>query len=703
MTLLSPFSILAALLSKRRGAAVAPPGACQGGRHGGARALCNYHYGKRRNFITLAMYAQDQLRGLLLDHGPSPEVASLIAQERNCLDLSSILEETFRRRDLGPRDLVCHEGAYVSLEVEFLLKHGGLFDPRNVNKLLEDTYRYIELGPLEFKRREGACLSPEIEFLFTQGASFRKVPYGLSRLIQATTRYLQQSDQNKADFLFQHQEATHNRIHPGWYTFLFYVYESLVKSVDSETLCHIVEFFSTQREEVKIYTTLFKTNGLCWPLVTFNDKDNNWLPGLCPRQSRPMPAPRLLLMNASIVELGQRSDKVTIRAQGSEFRACKLVLKARSSYFEKWADDNPEALLFDYEGLCETIRFVVIYAHSERTDRSLWDEFAPHDNRDTNENTLDELINIIYAADMFEMADLFGAVEQHIAIHGKSFIYPKNAQEIKFIAKEVNAMTLERYCDAFIATNLRTFTLFPSLPVELQMNIWRQMASQPQLVLAQRLGRDSGIRKLETPPHIARILKVCRDSNAEIQQFWGRPSLDGINFKFDIIWLDSHFFPLSIDIKEARYCASPAPYPSLGSEWELEVDKIIRCCPHMKVLYLETKVLSEIEYCLKFINKEPTTLVEARRWMEESAHQRVQQVRRDLPDGSTLPRIMVIDEYEIARSGEDTREAVLLYQSSAGVQSPRGATLRGTAAEHHPIHDNGAMQQETEWKQALRG
>ncbi|KFY78593.1 hypothetical protein V499_02290 [Pseudogymnoascus sp. VKM F-103] len=100
------------------------------------------------------MDVHDHLRGLLLDPGPSPEVASFIAQERDRLDLRSILEETFRRVDLGRRDLVCRQGAYVSPEVEFLLRQGARFEygSCDVDKLLEDTYRYIELGPLQFKR-----------------------------------------------------------------------------------------------------------------------------------------------------------------------------------------------------------------------------------------------------------------------------------------------------------------------------------------------------------------------------------------------------------------------------------------------------------------------------------------------------------------------------------------------------------------------
>ncbi|KFY92460.1 hypothetical protein V500_04182 [Pseudogymnoascus sp. VKM F-4518 (FW-2643)] len=604
----------------------------------------------------------DEFRELFLRHGPGHVVASFIQREQRRLDLGSLLEETFRRIDLGPRDLVCRQGAYVSPEVEFLLRHGAFFHPEREDILLEDTYRHIELGPLEFKRRAGACLSPEVEFLLIQGASFQDVPCGLSQLVENTKAYLRQSGQNQGNFFLQ--QAVQNNIHNGWRSLLGKVYNSHLESVDSEILCHIVRLTSTHQDEIKIYTTQtqVRKDGILWPPVALRRKDDS-------------------LINASIVELRGRSsgvDEVTIRVQGKEIKALRPLLQARSSYFKKFIDDNPKKTsfdidelykpLFDTGGLYKTIRFVLLYAQSEPRDVTLWSGFRHCGSRQTTERTLDELVDILYAASAFEMADLLGAVAQHIVKHGVSFIYSKNAQEIKDIAKEVNASILERYCDTFIATNLRTFTLFPSLPVELRMNIWRQMASQPQLVLAPSLDGNSGIRKLGTPSHIARILKVCRESNAEIQQFWGRPSLDGINFKFDIIWLHSRYVPQSMDIesslKGARYCATPAPDPSLDSEWELGVDKIIKCCPHVEVLYLATTIVShndEIEYCRKFINREPRTIVEARRWIEESAHQRIRELRRDLqlelpkelreelPDCSTLPRIMLIDEKEIMR------------------------------------------------------
>ncbi|KFZ19804.1 hypothetical protein V501_00488 [Pseudogymnoascus sp. VKM F-4519 (FW-2642)] len=573
----------------------------------------------------------DELRGLLLHHGPSHEVASCIQREQRRLDLGIILEETFRRIDLGPRDLVCRQGAYVSPEVEFLLRHGGFLHPERLNTLLEDTYRYIELGPLEFKRRAGACLSPEVEFLLIQGADFGRLP-GLPQIAEDTKAYLRQSGQNQRNFFLQ--QAIQNNIHKGWRPLLDRVYISHLESVDSEILCHIVRHISSQQGEIKIYTKQFREDGILWPLVTLRRKDN-------------------LLINASIVELRGRSgelDEVTMRVQEREIKVSRPLLEARSSYFKKLID-NTKTTSFNISGLYSTIEFVVFYAHSELDDVDWEFDFKPCDSRDTTETTLNELINILHAANTFEMADLFAATEQHIVIHGKGFIYAKNAQEIKEIAKEVNAMFLERYCDAFIQFNIsrRTFRPFPDLPIELRANIWRQAASQPRLFMASRIRELT----LEIPSHINILSRACKESYFEMQRVWGKPRMGGVNFEFDIVQSGPIYFPRAKQFEEASYCFFPTTLSSVSSGWEFTASKIIKCCPRLKVLYLGTKILShndEIEYCRQFTNREPTTIVEARNWIEESAHQRL---RENIPEGCGLPKIILIDETEIKRLSVD--------------------------------------------------
>ncbi|KFZ01931.1 hypothetical protein V500_00560 [Pseudogymnoascus sp. VKM F-4518 (FW-2643)] len=572
------------------------------------------------------MDLQDQLRDLLLDPGPSPVVALFISQERDRLDLSSILEQTFRRVDLGPRDLVCRQGAYVSLDVEFLVRQGARFDNEicDVDKLLEDTYRYIELGPLSFKRREGACLSPEVEFLLNQGADFSRVP-GLPRIVEDTITYLENS-RNKPNFLLQ--QAIHHNIHLGWRPLLYEVNKFLLKAVDSETLCEIIGV-SNHKEEIKVYTTPFKEKGIYWPFFTYNWK-SGWLE------------------NAIITELQERPrgwrHEVHIKAQGRYITTLKALLSARSPFFKELIRDKQNS--FEVPGLYKTIKFALLY---ERTELKLWSEdYTPCDSRTLTEDTLDELINILHVTKIFRMVDLFVEVQRHIIIRGKGFIYAKNAQEIKDIANEVNAVYLGRYCDAFIASNLRTFTLFPSLPTELRLCIWSQVASRPRVVLAHRLHK-----LLETPPQIVSVLRVCRNSNAEIPQSWGKPRMGGVKFEIDILWLETHYLPFSISVKEARYCAAHAPDAGLHFDWEYKVSKIIKCCPLIKVLYLTTGILSdndELEYCRRFTNREPTTLAEARDWIEESAHQRLHRyLRRESPDDWILPKIILIDRHEIKR------------------------------------------------------
>ncbi|KAL5344713.1 hypothetical protein ACLOAV_010405 [Pseudogymnoascus australis] len=113
----------------------------------------------------------------------------------------------------------------------------------------------------------------------------------------------------------------------------------------------------------------------------------------------------------------------------------------QGAFFEKGS--------LEIDGSYKSIQLVVLYAQSEPNDDSLWSEFEPCDSRDTTEDTLDELIDILYAASTFEMADLFGAVERHIIIHGEDFIYVKNAQEIKAIANKF----ANRAADEYLASN----------------------------------------------------------------------------------------------------------------------------------------------------------------------------------------------------------------------------------------------------------
>jgi hypothetical protein len=150
--------------------------------------------------------------------------------------------------------------------------------------------------------------------------------------------------------------------------------------------------------------------------------------------------------------------------------------------------------------------------------------------------------------------------------------------------------------------------------------------------------------KTKTPPHIAGLLRACRESYDEMQQFWSKPRIGDINFKVDMIWVESDRYPNFCE--EARYCVTPIPHGlHVGC-----ISKIIRLCPQLKVLYLTTEILNdndEFEYCRRFTNREPTTLAEARNWIEESAHQRLQE---ESSNGLVLPKIILIDQNEIKRT-----------------------------------------------------
>ncbi|KFZ19824.1 hypothetical protein V501_00480 [Pseudogymnoascus sp. VKM F-4519 (FW-2642)] len=451
---------------------------------------------------------------------------------------------------------------------------------------------------------------------------------GLPRIVEDTKTYLEGSN-NVPNFLLQ--QATRYNIHGNWSPLLENVNKSLLKVVDSETLCEIVRLISSHQKEIKVYTTPFRVDG--WPIVTYSLKRNS-------------------LIDAAIAELRKRRgcwDEVLIEAQGRYITTLKPLLSARSPFFKELFEDNPKQKSFELSGLYyKTIAFAVLYEHERSEVKLASKEYRPCDSRILTEDNLEELLNTLEGAKKFRMVDVFGEVQRHITHHGEGFIYSRNAQEIKDIATEMNAALLERYCDAFIATNLRKFTLFLSLPTELRISIWSQVASRPRVVLAHKLHES-----LQTPRHIAMILRVCRDSKAEVEQFWGRPRMGGVKFEVDILWLEARYLPPPISLEEARYCATPAPDADLQFDWGINVLRIIKCCPRLEALYLAIAGDNdEFEYCRRFTNREPTTRAEARNLIEEGAHQRLQHewlYQGDSPSDYILPKIILICEDEITR------------------------------------------------------
>jgi hypothetical protein len=407
-------------------------------------------------------------------------------------------------------------------------------------------------------------------------------------------------------------------------------------------LCPIVEAISSHQEKIKIYNIKqYKEDSIYWLLVAYAKNELELT---------------ATTLTSSIVKL-QMGSKTAIKVQGSCITVSKALLSARSPYFKDRIKHKLKARSFKVLGLYETIQCIVLYAQFEPSNIK-WSEFDPCSSRKLTEDTLDQLINILHAANKFRMVDLFGKVQRHIILHGKSFIHPKNAQEIKNVANEVHAVFLERYCEVFIELNLKeSFTLFPLLPTELRRNIWRQAASQPKVVSA----TEGGLSQ-RTASHIGDLLRASKESRDVAQQqakqnqrLWGETNAYN-NFEVDTFWLcvdysiDADDLNFPTYFKEVRYCACPAPTVgqwNLGANWVFTLLKIVKHCLALKVLYLTTEILSnddEFECCRDFTNREPTTLVEARNLIEERPHQ---SLRETLPNDWILPKIILRDQNEI--------------------------------------------------------
>lgn len=128
-----------------------------------------------------------------------------------------------------------------------------------------------------------------------------------------------------------------------------------------------------------------------------------------------------------------------------------------------------------------------------------WSIYVPSKDRDTTEKTLDDLLNILDAADKFGRVDLHSKVQRHIMLHGEEFIYEKNALEIQNIANEINATLLESYCDK----SLNPIGLM-TMPMEMRMNIFRFC----------------------TVTSVIRVLRTCKYLNNEINSYWWKSQLN---------------------------------------------------------------------------------------------------------------------------------------------------------------------------------
>ena len=123
-----------------------------------------------------------------------------------------------------------------------------------------------------------------------------------------------------------------------------------------------------------------------------------------------------------------------------------------------------------------------------------WSICIPSEDRETTEDTLDELLGILRDADEPGRVHL----QRHIMLHGEGFIYEENALEIQNIANGMNATLLESYCNKFLnPTSLMT------IPTEIRMNIFRFC----------------------TVTSVLRVLRTCKYLNDEINSYWWKSQL----------------------------------------------------------------------------------------------------------------------------------------------------------------------------------
>lgn len=568
-------------------------------------------------------------------------------------DLGPSIEETFRRVDLGPRDLVCLRGAYVSPEVEFLLTKGARLEdvPRGINKLLEDTFRYIDLGPWKHKRRADVCFSPEVYVLIQHGATFEEVPCGLKQLARDIATYIRQSDENTIKFLRQNERFSRKEwleCEEGFYDYnggrskLLYEVELelglfLPCTQSNDTLFHMVETISSHEEVIKVYNAeKFEQDGVRWPLVTYGEVYTS--------------------KSGYITELLERSPKVNIVAEeGGLIPVSRMLLRARSPYFKDLIGRDSMERSYEVKLPYKATRFAVEYIQTEyiqtEPNGASWTHFKPCSDRDSTEDILDELIDILYVADEFRMVDLHGRAQRQIIEHGVGFIDAINAREIKQIAKEANAAFVDRYCAAFIELN-GSFTCFLRLPVELQDTIWHYAAFQPQVLCVEE---PDCIK--QTTSHVAGLLGACKVSRSIFQQQfhknltpWGKDMpIAYFNPKVDIAWFGGIFSILWPDlqiedmaeVKKAQYCACAAPGSGGGDdEWEF-VSRLVDHCRELKILYFTADIRVDddiLEYCRGFTNRDPKTLIKARNMIEERAHQLIKQ---KLTQERVLPKIVM--------------------------------------------------------------
>jgi sacsin len=145
---------------------------------------------------------------------------------------------------------------------------------------------------------------------------------------------------------------------------------------------------------------------------------------------------------------------VTLVADDGSVSAHRIVLAAASDYFArqfngKWSNNDSIRLK---EFSKSTISTVVDFAYA---DSFLWTSMKPvkEDDLDTIANKLDEFLDLLAAANYFDMPELMSQVENEILETARIFIKEPNVLGVRERAAEANAHRVEDYCRKYYEQN----------------------------------------------------------------------------------------------------------------------------------------------------------------------------------------------------------------------------------------------------------
>ncbi|KFY92677.1 hypothetical protein V500_04078 [Pseudogymnoascus sp. VKM F-4518 (FW-2643)] len=438
----------------------------------------------------------------------------------------------------------------------------------------------------------------EVESLLQQGAHFDDAT--LSRVLQDT-------GQSTAEFIRRH--------------------------VPVETLSGVVEGISHRQAKIRLKTRPISCGdvGVRWPHIDYDEVDDN-------------------LANSIIYLKEMSPNPIIIVAEGQHITASKTLLNARSPFFKRLLTRKGSQRSIEVKGwLYKTMKFVVSYVET-KPDQVDWSPFVPRNDSHATEKTLDELINMLYAANKFGMIDLHSTIQLQIMLHGESFVNKKNVLEINTFANETNSRILGRYCEAFLELNSSltglsplpaepSFIYFSFLPIELRLDIWHHAASQPQLLVVNGTDRPTSHKRC--------LLTACKESYRELQ---GHLTNWGFNFSTDTLWFDIE--PQKMlgwldgnkeEVAGLRYLAF---WYTKSQTYRML--KIVQYCPQLKVLYLISLRHTDdilLKTCVNRTGKEATTIAEAHNWIEESIHKSVIEIS-DRSVAQSLPKFRLRDSQE---------------------------------------------------------